>query len=86
MPRATDLLILPPSVSRNREGGRKVLRCECCRGEFPLDKPEAFTNHVRKCSDRNADKIDEVIARSRATAFTKTMDEELFRHVRRGGN
>jgi hypothetical protein len=51
-----------------------------------MDKPEAFTRHVADCSELNADVIDEVIAKSQSTYFTKTADVELERHVREGGN
>ena len=80
-------LILPPSVSRSREAGSRVLLCTVpgCGEKFPFDKPEAFARHVRDCADRNHDQIEADVAKSRESYFTKPADEEMYAHYRRGG-
>jgi hypothetical protein len=79
-------LILPPSVARSRERGKQVLKCFCCGSEFPLDEPEKFGRHVRNCSDAHDDEIQAEAARRRSSYFQRAADEELYDHIRRGGN
>lgn len=83
----TDFLHLPPSVSRNREQGRKVLCCMVpgCGAAFGLDQRDAFARHARHCSDDNADRIDEIIAKHRETVFARPADQEMYEHFRKGG-
>lgn len=80
-------LILPPSVSRSREAGTKVLRCMVpdCGKEFPMDHGPQFARHVKACANKNHDQIEEIIDRSRDSVFTRPADEEMYAHFRRGG-
>lgn len=79
-------LLVPPSVARSREAGKKVLRCVFCRADFPLDQEERFGRHVRRCSEAHEGEMQAVIARREETYFTKPIDPEFAAHVRKGGN
>lgn len=79
-------LILPPSVARNRDQGRKVLCCTVpgCRAAFGLDQEEKFTRHVRQCSEENSGRIEEIIAKHRETVFARPADKEMYDWYREG--
>jgi hypothetical protein len=85
-PLTSDLLILPPSVARNREHGSKVLKCLCCGAEWPLDHPEKFGRHVRQCSEAHADEMEAEVAERESNYYQSVADKELYAHLRKGGN
>jgi len=81
-------LLVPSHIAETLEEKTRRFRCEVpgCGREFPLEQNTQFVRHVRACSNRNADRIDAVIAKSRESYFTKPADQELYEHFRKGGN
>lgn len=82
--RPADFLILPPSVSRNREQGVAVNRCECCGAEYPLDQVEKFGRHVRHCSEAHAEQMEAQVAEYEANPLANPSDPELYQWIREG--
>lgn len=80
-------LLVPNHIAEPLE--EKTRRFVCmvpgCTAEFPLEQNTQFVRHVKACSQRNEDKIDAVIRKSRESYFTKPADQEMYEHFRRGG-
>lgn len=75
-------LYVPGSVMERE----RVLRCEVCGKDFPIDHKTQFIRHVKACSNRHADRMEAKVAEIESNYFASPVDKELYEHFRRGGN
>lgn len=57
---------------------KKVLVCSVCGNHWPMSQKHQWIRHVKACSKKNEDVLQELQALRESSIFTSIWDKELF--------